>query len=316
MPTSLKPKSRPGHRPNVIPESKSKRKHTSTKKIKANQANAKKSTGPITDYGKANSSQNAIRHGLLSAAIKPIPELGETAEQINRLQAAINESFSPNTAIEEILLEQLVSLTWRLRRTQHLESNAFEKLFRDSVTKTNEMIDENQLQLILRYQSTLGRQFHQTLNQLRRMKIESRLQQEKESLLEQRATDKRIRDFIFADPPFSNLTPHLPTLEIDNSPEETDQHPTGSPSSPLPAGSVNKKLRNEPKQAYHTPNPLPKNHLAKTQLKIQAASRSARKAITPGNTTAPRTAAGFLAKPASRITAKLISGGSTTSKFI
>jgi hypothetical protein len=37
---------------------------TSTRKIAANRANAKQSTGPKTRYGKAQSSQNSRRHGL------------------------------------------------------------------------------------------------------------------------------------------------------------------------------------------------------------------------------------------------------------
>ena len=36
------------------------------KQIAANRANAKRSTGPITEKGKQASSQNALRHGQLS----------------------------------------------------------------------------------------------------------------------------------------------------------------------------------------------------------------------------------------------------------
>ena len=36
------------------------------KQIKANRRNSKKSTGPITEPGKKNSSRNALKHGLRS----------------------------------------------------------------------------------------------------------------------------------------------------------------------------------------------------------------------------------------------------------
>ena len=39
---------------------------TSEKQRKANRQNAKKSTGPRTEDGKASTSQNALKHGLLA----------------------------------------------------------------------------------------------------------------------------------------------------------------------------------------------------------------------------------------------------------
>ena len=41
-------------------------KHISQEKLKANQQNAKQSTGPRTDEGKQSSAKNAIKHGLLA----------------------------------------------------------------------------------------------------------------------------------------------------------------------------------------------------------------------------------------------------------
>jgi hypothetical protein len=56
---------------------------TSTRRIEANRANAKASTGPRTTRGKARAAQNALRHGLSL----PIPEgqaLSDEAENLAR----------------------------------------------------------------------------------------------------------------------------------------------------------------------------------------------------------------------------------------
>jgi hypothetical protein len=58
---------------------------TSTKKITANRANARKSTGPRTSRGKANASRNALRHGL---ATIQLPEL-EVSSRIKRIAKKI-----------------------------------------------------------------------------------------------------------------------------------------------------------------------------------------------------------------------------------
>jgi hypothetical protein len=58
---------------------------TSTKKITANRANARKSTGPRTLRGKASASRNALRHGL---ATIQLPEL-EVSSRIKRIAKKI-----------------------------------------------------------------------------------------------------------------------------------------------------------------------------------------------------------------------------------
>ena len=45
------------------------KKDTSPNKIEANRRNAKKSTGPRSAAGKAKSSRNAVKHGLLAGLI-------------------------------------------------------------------------------------------------------------------------------------------------------------------------------------------------------------------------------------------------------
>ena len=60
------------------------------KQIQANRNNAKKSTGPRTEQGKAASSQNALKHGLLARdAVLPGEDPADYEAQIAALEADI-----------------------------------------------------------------------------------------------------------------------------------------------------------------------------------------------------------------------------------
>jgi hypothetical protein len=56
---------------------------TSARKIKANRANARGSSGPKTAHGRANSTRNALRHGL-SLSVSSDPALYEAIEILAR----------------------------------------------------------------------------------------------------------------------------------------------------------------------------------------------------------------------------------------
>jgi hypothetical protein len=56
---------------------------TSDRKIKANQANARASTGPKTHHGRARSTRNAFRYGL-SLSIQQHQALGEEVQELAR----------------------------------------------------------------------------------------------------------------------------------------------------------------------------------------------------------------------------------------
>lgn len=47
---------------------------TSAKQIQANRRNARKSSGPKTDAGKAIAARNALQHGVLARVAIPIAE--------------------------------------------------------------------------------------------------------------------------------------------------------------------------------------------------------------------------------------------------
>src|ERR1700733_6656082 len=85
---------------------------SSPRKIEANRKNAQKSTGPKTSRGKAMSSFNSMRHGLLS---KRLPLLyGQGKRQFNHLLTSLQQDLEPVGALEEVLVEKIAQGYWRL----------------------------------------------------------------------------------------------------------------------------------------------------------------------------------------------------------
>ena len=96
---------------------------TSQKQATANRLNALKSTGPKSDEGKASSSQNARKHGLLS---KAVVAGSEDESAFLELVGALSEEFAPATALEEELVQKLAVSFWRDRRIAVAERIAME----------------------------------------------------------------------------------------------------------------------------------------------------------------------------------------------
>jgi hypothetical protein len=96
---------------------------TSFKQFQANRANARKSTGPVTEEGKQRSRCNAVRHGLTAETV-----LGalEDAEDYKAFEAAIIADYDAQSAVERELVLRLASLLWRLRRATTIETGLFE----------------------------------------------------------------------------------------------------------------------------------------------------------------------------------------------
>jgi hypothetical protein len=89
----------------------------SARKLAANQANSQHSTGPTSDAGKAQSSQNALLHGLYSDALHgPAVLLGEERAQFEALYSGLWTKYRPADVHEELLVDRLSELLWRLAR--------------------------------------------------------------------------------------------------------------------------------------------------------------------------------------------------------
>ena len=91
--------------------------------IKANQENAKKSTGPATYEGKQRSSMNAMIHGIFSK----IPLLpGENQEQFKLLEDEIIKAYQPTDAMESHLVQRIYLTCIRQIRLREAEAAKLE----------------------------------------------------------------------------------------------------------------------------------------------------------------------------------------------
>ena len=80
----------------------------------------KRGGGPKTQGGKAASSKNATKHGLLSP--RPVVYAFERREDYDTFCEGIIESLSPQGTLELDLAEQVASLLWRRKRITHYEA--------------------------------------------------------------------------------------------------------------------------------------------------------------------------------------------------
>ena len=95
----------------------------SAARIAANQANALKSTGPKTGAGRNASKMNALKHGIFSSEILVRGRhLQENHEELAALHQRMLDAYHPVGVVEEMLVDQLVTVFWRTRRLQKAEA--------------------------------------------------------------------------------------------------------------------------------------------------------------------------------------------------
>src|SRR5580658_6985610 len=106
-------------RPCVLPRN-DPEKNMTEKKLEANRKNALKSTGPKTAFGKAVSSRNAVKHGVLAEA--PILSGIESFKFWEKHRDGVLRFFAPVGYIEILLTIRFAVLSWRLGSVVRYES--------------------------------------------------------------------------------------------------------------------------------------------------------------------------------------------------
>ncbi|HUG82012.1 MAG TPA: hypothetical protein VML01_10135 [Bryobacterales bacterium] len=144
----------------------------------ANKQNAQYSTGPRTEEGKKRSSLNALKHGLRASA-PLIP--GENRDDFCRHGAELEVHLRPANAVEEDLVEQIIDITWRLKRCGRIESALINELFDSTAEQPeNQDADRNRLlgkalvpdsrlaalNRLDRHEAHLGRRYHSAMKEL------------------------------------------------------------------------------------------------------------------------------------------------------
>ena len=137
----------------------------------ANAANARLSTGPSTEEGKARSSQNARTHGLTAARLVIAPE---DREEFEELLAQLQTDIRPQGALQQILFDRLVASAWNLNRILYLEA----KLSASAGSYLDLLDNPEQtakLDRLARHQTRLERSFDRSLHELKSLQTDAAL---------------------------------------------------------------------------------------------------------------------------------------------
>src|SRR5258708_26811126 len=98
------------------------RRPPSPAQVAANRANAKLSTGPRSDQGKAVSRLNGVTHGMTCHLPVVLP--GEAPEQFQGEVDRWAQQLGAGTEAERAQVEAAVSARWRIRRARDAEVSA------------------------------------------------------------------------------------------------------------------------------------------------------------------------------------------------
>jgi hypothetical protein len=135
----------------------------------ANAANAQLSTGPRTEDGKRQSSQNARTHGL-TAQQPIIPEEDHAA--FDQLREQLLAETKPQGALQQIIFEELVHSAWNLRRVRAMETelntSAPDALLSDDASTTK-------FDRLARHHTRIERAFFRSLRELKALQTDAAL---------------------------------------------------------------------------------------------------------------------------------------------
>lgn len=132
-----------------------------------NRANARKSTGPRTEAGKARAARNAITHGL--TAQTPVDD--EEALDLERRAAALAEILEPENGFEQALVDRMAAAFQRLEKADRLEGEAFASIVTIRPQSPGGQLANNSrcrqtFNVINRYRATATGELHGTIRLL------------------------------------------------------------------------------------------------------------------------------------------------------
>jgi hypothetical protein len=114
--------------------------------LAANRANAQKSTGPVTDEGKAKSSLNAVKTGLTGRTVL-LP--GDDAVIYQQHLDRNFREFAPGSDREHALVQTIADAEWRLLRIHPLEASLWALGLREFANEFADIEDETNRQSLL-----------------------------------------------------------------------------------------------------------------------------------------------------------------------
>src|SRR5215469_7289528 len=154
---------------------------SSQRKIDSARANGARSKGPTTEAGKQASSQNGVRHGILTQTV--VLE-GESKDRFEELHAALIAEFQPRTTTEAALVETMAIARWRLLRVLAIQKAGLDlemakqesqasPAYRAAIVFKNLADSSRLLDLLSRYEISFDRQFSRALSLLLKLRANS-----------------------------------------------------------------------------------------------------------------------------------------------
>ena len=101
--------------------------------LRANRANAMKSTGPRSVQGKAVSRFNALKHGMDAASVV-LP--GENPADYEAMVASYDEELYPQTPTERFHVDTMIQSNWQKQRLLRAQAELYRDVMRQSGTST------------------------------------------------------------------------------------------------------------------------------------------------------------------------------------
>lgn len=148
------------------------------KQLEANRENAKLG-GVKTDKGKEISKMNAMKHGLLSSQVL-IKD--EDVNELSLIENNLKNQLCPVNQIEALLVDRIIAGFWRLKRGLKIETslmslqsydNSIEISFYGENSKETkkiaDMINNDLLDRLLRYENNIERGIFKALHELQRL---------------------------------------------------------------------------------------------------------------------------------------------------
>lgn len=145
----------------------------------SNAQNALRSTGPLSQEGKAIVSRNALKHGGYSTQSEATPYLGEDPAEFEELHSGFVLSLNPVGVLEQELVGKMASAWWRLLRAGRAEREGLEYAMRKQGSSSTPVLsafcgqmmfgDGHYTERLLRYEGQMEKGFLRLLHELERL---------------------------------------------------------------------------------------------------------------------------------------------------
>ncbi len=179
----------------------------SPKKLEANRRNAQLSTGPRTPRGKEWSKRNATKHGILA-----VPALAGTTEapsEFEQLLEQLRSEFKPVGVVEDVYVQKIAICWLRQKRALEYELAIVPSIAdkdggelaqevapqQDVVTARLRPILGSDLDLVMRYQTTIRRELSEVMTELDERQRARTLREQEEEQRFLRASRCMIAEF-------------------------------------------------------------------------------------------------------------------------